>query len=142
MSEYALLPCFTCGTQLRNSVADVDNQPCGGTEFRTYGHYGSTFWDSFDGEELVLNICDDCLRAAPSRLGQHKRFLPVTAAHVGLVGTAAADRPLVNYTGHPDDTAVRVEAGEIGMDLPGVTWAPNARELRDNALRKQDEPSG
>lgn len=137
MSEYAL-PCFVCATSLHNAFADVDNQPYGGTEFRTSGHYGSTFWDSFDGEELVLNICDDCLQAATARLGQHKRFLPVIAAGVGTVGTVPVDRPLVGFTGHLDDTAVRVELGEIGSALPGVIWFQNADELRRHALRIQD----
>src|SRR5690606_14388202 len=62
MSAEAMLPCFKCGKTLRNAFAEQENQPADGTEFRTYGHYGSTFWDSFDGEELVLNVCDDCLR--------------------------------------------------------------------------------
>lgn len=74
MSKKAMLPCFKCGRVLDNVFADVDNQPYGGTEFRTYGHYGSTFWDSFDGEELVLNICDDCLREHSKRLAQHRRY--------------------------------------------------------------------
>jgi hypothetical protein len=47
---------------MENVCVEADNQPYQGTEFRTEGHYGSTFWDSFDGEELVLNICDKCLR--------------------------------------------------------------------------------
>lgn len=65
----ALLPCIACGKTLPNVDMGGDpNQPYGGTEFRTYGHYGSTFWDSFDGTELVLNVCDDCLRAHPERL--------------------------------------------------------------------------
>lgn len=63
------LPCFACGCALTNVFPTSDNQPDGGTVFRTRGHYGSTFWDSFDGEDLVLNICDDCLRACSQRLG-------------------------------------------------------------------------
>lgn len=137
MSEYAL-PCFVCATPLHNALADVDNQPYGGTEFRTSGHYGSTFWDRFDGEELVLNICDDCLRAATARLGQHKRFLPVIAAGAGAVGTVPVDRPLIGFTGHLDDTTVRVEPDEIGSALPGVIWSQNADALRRHALRIQD----
>ena len=57
-----VLPCFKCGAALANVLDGSDNQPSEGTEFRTEGHYGSTFWDSFDGEELVLNVCDPCLR--------------------------------------------------------------------------------
>ncbi|AEL21689.1 hypothetical protein LILAC_91 [Mycobacterium phage Lilac] len=68
MGKRAMLPCFACGKVLENSFENVENQPSEGTEFRTYGHYGSTFWDSFDGTELVLNICDACLRERAGRL--------------------------------------------------------------------------
>lgn len=64
----AMVPCFKCGKTLENVFADADNQPSKGTEFITYGHYGSTFWDSFDGEALVLNVCDDCLAKNADRL--------------------------------------------------------------------------
>lgn len=64
----AFLPCFKCGETLLNVFPDEGNQPSGGTEFRTYGHYGSTFWDSFDRTELILNVCDGCLRAHTDRL--------------------------------------------------------------------------
>lgn len=63
------LPCFVCGTPLTNIFPSSDNQPDEGTEFRTRGHYGSTFWDSFDGEDLILNVCDPCLRLGSERLG-------------------------------------------------------------------------
>ena len=73
MSEQAMLPCFKCGTVLPSAIPGQENQPSGGTEFRTYGHYGSTFWDSFNGTELVLNICDDCLDAHADRLATQAR---------------------------------------------------------------------
>jgi hypothetical protein len=67
------LPCFCCGTELLNvfphSPHTIENQPDEGTEFRTRGHYGSTFWDDFDGQELILNVCDPCLRIRTERLG-------------------------------------------------------------------------
>lgn len=62
------LPCFACGAVLLNVFPTSENQPDEGTAFRTRGHYGSTFWDDFDGEELILNICDPCLRAHTDRL--------------------------------------------------------------------------
>lgn len=64
------LPCFACGSLLENVSSHSENQPYAGTEFRTQGHYGSTFWDSFDGEDLVLNICDPCLCAHRDRLAR------------------------------------------------------------------------
>lgn len=139
MSREAFLPCFTCGKTLENAFPDSDNQPSEGTEFRTYGHYGSTFWDSFDGEELVLNICDDCLRKHPERLAQHKRFRPVTSFRVGMVGKHWVDRPMVLYTGTPDDGQVKIEPEEIGTDLPNTDWPDNAAEVREYAIKLADE---
>lgn len=84
MSVDAFVPCFCCGETLKN-VVDVDdcpNQPSGGTEFYTYGHYGSTFWDSFDREALVLNICDRCLRSNPGRLARRKYKRPARVESV------------------------------------------------------------
>jgi hypothetical protein len=69
MSIHAPLPCLVCGTVLENVFPHCDNQPYAGTEFRTYGHYGSTFWDSFDNEALILTVCDACLAAHTHRLG-------------------------------------------------------------------------
>jgi hypothetical protein len=123
MSKEAMLPCFVCGTTLQNAFEGSDNQPQEGTEFRTYGHYGSTFWDSFDGEELVLNICDECLRKGVARLAQHKRFRPVVAPGRGIVGKHWVDRPMVPYTGNPDDGNMEVEPEEIGTDLPNTEWS-------------------
>lgn len=138
MSREAMLPCFVCGTTLRNAFPDGENQPDEGTEFRTYGAYGSTFWDSFDGEELVLNICDDCLRAHTDRLAQHKRFRPVKSSAGGLplvVGKHWVDRPMVPYTGNTDDGDMKIEPEEIGTDLPHTEWPDNAAELREYAVK-------
>lgn len=137
MSQDAL-PCFACGATLRNVFPTSDNQPDEGTEFRTYGHYGSTVWDSFDGEELVLNICDPCLRAHADRLAQQKRFLPVQAAGVGMVGRQWVERPMVPYTGNADPTFGSVEIEEIGTALPGVEWTADAAELRAYALAAEN----
>lgn len=138
MSKEAMLPCFKCGKTLLNAFGDSDNQPSEGTEFRTYGHYGSTFWDSFDGEELVLNICDDCLRAHTERLAQHKRFRPVVVDRVGMVGKHWVERPMVPYTGHSDDGDVKIEPEEIGTDLPNTEWPDNAAEVREDAIKLAD----
>lgn len=139
MSRDAMLPCFVCGTTLRNAFSDGDNQPDEGTEFRTYGAYGSTFWDSFDGEELVLNVCDECLRKGSARLAQHKRYRPVIVERVGVVGKHWVDRPMVPYTGHADDDKVMIEPEEIGTDLPGTEWSENAAEVRAYAIALSDE---
>lgn len=80
MSE-AIVPCFKCGTALKNALDGEANQPDGGTEFYTYGHYGSTFWDSPVGEELVLNVCDNCLNDHTERLAIRKASRRVVVDH-------------------------------------------------------------
>lgn len=141
MSKEAMLPCFKCGKTLLNAFQEPENQPSEGTEFRTYGHYGSTFWDSLDGEELVLNVCDDCLRANTDRLAQHKRYRPIIADHVGMAGKQWVDRPMVPYTGNTDDGSTRIEPEEIG-ELSGIDWADNSAAVRDYAIKRADEEGG
>lgn len=75
-----ILPCIVCGVVKEPVFKDGvglstprypeqwEHQPYGATTFYTHGHYGSTFWDSFDGEQLVVCICDDCLRKNHARL--------------------------------------------------------------------------
>jgi hypothetical protein len=130
MSINAFLPCFKCGKELPNVYEDSDNQPYGGTEFRTQGHYGSTFWDSFDGEDLILNVCDDCLSEHSARLGQQKVFLPIKVGYLGGFGRQMVDRPIVGYTGHLDDSVLRLDVSDLGADLPNVEWSPHIDELK------------
>ena len=129
MSAEALLPCLVCGSSLENVWEHSVNQPYAGTEFRTEGGYGSTFWDSFDGEELVLNVCDACLTKYSYRLGQQKRYLPVHCEQFAGVGQQVVDRPLVPYTGNPDDTRVLVRIEELGV-REDVEWAPDIAEIK------------
>lgn len=139
MSANAYLPCFVCGITLPNVCPDdVDNQPYGGTEFATEGHYGSTFWDSFDGEELVLNICDACLRAHTDRLGQRKRYLPVRCEGFTGLGREWVNRPLVAYTGSPDAESLNLEVEELGT-YPGVEWPDDIDERRAHLLDYRTE---
>ena len=135
MSVIAYLPCFKCGKELRNAFVESDNQPNNGTEFRTYGHYGSTFWDSFDcDEELVLNICDDCLRAHTQRLGQQKSHLPVRCQGMTGFGRVPVERPLVAYTGNLDRSTAQYNAEDLGSD-PDVEWVRDILERRADLLQ-------
>lgn len=73
MSKLAL-PCIVCGKPLKNVFEESDNQPYCGTEFTSYGHYGSTIWDEMEVVpdeddsgaplQLVVNICDTCVLRA------------------------------------------------------------------------------
>jgi hypothetical protein len=58
-------PCIICSKQLEtvdNTSDHVVDQPHGGTNFSTKGHYGSTVFDPSGGEHLSINICDECLK--------------------------------------------------------------------------------
>lgn len=138
MSKDAMLPCFVCGKTLPNVSVEVENQPYGGTEFRTYGHYGSTFWDSFDGEELVLTICDECLGKGKERLAQHKRFLPVRCNRMTGFGQQWVDRPMVPYSGNVDDGMITVEPEELDTALSHVEWVSDIEERKVWTLEAED----
>jgi hypothetical protein len=58
--------CLKCDRALVNIIED-GNQPKGGSEFVTEGHYGSAVTDHMDGTLHVINVCDDCLTAAMAR---------------------------------------------------------------------------
>lgn len=61
------MDCIVCKTHLPDMTdrsADHDNHPIGGSEFSTYGHYGSAVTDVMDGTAHVVNVCDGCLSAA------------------------------------------------------------------------------
>jgi len=62
-SEKAL-PCIVCKGELPN-IDPTGNQPSGGLEFTTHGHYGSTIFDPMGGGVfLCVNICDGCVSDA------------------------------------------------------------------------------
>jgi hypothetical protein len=157
MSKDAMLPCIGCGLVLQNAF-DLDgasnNQPSGGTEFRTFGHYGSTFWDSFAGEELVVNICDGCLRTWAERLARHKRFVKLvvddprgTIKVQTVVGRQWVDREMVPYFDGPEDEdSISIEPEEIGvLDREGlghyerIEWVRNWRDIKTNIMTELAE---
>ena len=103
----ALLPCIACGKTM-TAALDEELQPNEGTTFRSYGHYGSTFWDSFHGEQIIVIVCDDCLRAHTERIARHKRFrnLDVVEDQYGAhfqVGIEWLEREPVPWFDGPDD---------------------------------------
>ena len=126
----AMLPCIVCGKTLPTVIEGSDNAPYGGTEFSTYGHYGSTFWDSFYGEQLVLTVCDGCLRERSDRLGQQKRFKPIRCAGMTGFGQQWVDRPMVPYTGHQDQTMAYVNPEELGTPIRDVEWPWDIEERK------------
>lgn len=74
-----VLACFKCGCDLdyaggERVAPERRNQPSGGLYFRTFGNYGSTFFDPFrDSAFLEIAVCDECMRWAKE---QGRRILP------------------------------------------------------------------
>lgn len=128
MSVEAFLPCFVCGKKLQNAFIEADNQPYEANVFRTDGHYGATFWDSFDHEDIVVNICTPCLEAGKERIGQQKMYQPIWCAGLTGFGRKSVDRPVVAYTGSPDNSMAYVDEDELGTDIPGVEWVCDIAE--------------
>ena len=62
------LPCIICAQELEPVMSGNDtNQPDGGTNFTSPGHYGSAY-DLMNGnQKLTINICDECLSKAVKR---------------------------------------------------------------------------
>jgi len=78
------LPCIKCNKPLINVDEGEDNQPYVGTEFTTYGHYGSTIHDELGDNplKLVVNLCDTCiLRAIEAGVIQSRSETIALARH-------------------------------------------------------------
>lgn len=135
-----MLPCLVCGKVLQNWMPECTNQPYDGTEFRTYGHYGSSFWDSLNGEELVLTICDDCLRERKERLGRHQRARQVLCEGV-WVGREWLDREMVPYFDGPEDdeSSITVEIEEMGTKMGRIEWVGHWPAIRESLLEGRVE---
>lgn len=72
------LSCIGCGRELDpTGPAGELHQPSGGTQFTSYGHYGSTAFDPMDGQQLSVIVCDPCLVKHHSRV-QHTPADPKT----------------------------------------------------------------
>jgi hypothetical protein len=151
MSKDAILPCIKCGMTLGNSFEDSINQPSEGTEFTTYGHYGSTFWDSFSGEQIIINVCDACLRENTARIARRKAFRKVVvwdtrgAIHATtVVGRAWVWHEMVPYfEGPEDDDEIGIEVQEIGV-LTGykIEWVDNWRDIKADLASEQRAEDG
>lgn len=116
------LPCIVCGVELDNVTADSDNQPSDGTAFWTSGHYGSTFFDPMDGQQIEITVCDDCLRDRRDRIGWHRAYRLIKCASV-IVGRERLDRPLVPFTEQDgEELAMEVEPEQLGHPWRAAEW--------------------
>ena len=58
--------CIICEKETPNSdymypEGKAEFHPSDGTQFRSYGHYGSTVFDPMDGSYVDIVICNSCL---------------------------------------------------------------------------------
>lgn len=123
MSKDALLPCIVCGKTLQNAFQDSINQPSEGTAFTTSGHYGSTFFDSFDGQKIEVNVCDPCLRQNTDKIGWRRATRGIVCEDIA-VGFEYLDRPLIPYTGSDEEEdPISVDVDKLGTPLSRrVMW--------------------
>jgi hypothetical protein len=151
VSKEAMLPCIACGAVLQNSYEDAINQPSEGTEFATYGHYGSTFWDSFNGEQIVINVCDECLRKNTDRIARQQRFRKLvvedsrgTIPSTTVVGRNWVDRAMVPwFEGSQDEDEISIEPEEVGVMLGyNIEWVSDWREIKQRLVRQIHEDMG
>jgi hypothetical protein len=137
------LPCVVCGKSLANVFDEVENQPWQGLAFTTQGHYGSTIFDPMDGQNLELNICDECLAVAREKqqvlLGRTSRPVVAYVEHLGrvVVGLQRTvdHKPVLwkeGIGGHDDEDVLVVEPDEVDTDLSHrITWFGNASHLKE-----------
>lgn len=142
-----MLPCFKCGSPVER-VFEYELQPSDATTFTTYGHYGSTFWDDFVGEEIAIIICDSCLREHTDRIARHKRFRKIVVEYPpmgdrgivshGIVGREWLDHePVPYFEGEHNDTEdqIVIEPEEVGV-LAGdrIEWVGNWQRTKESVL--------
>ena len=99
-----LVSCLVCGLPLSRVMEDAEMQPNDGVYCETAGNYGSTVWDSQDGERLAFLICDPCLveKGKQGRIVTYRKYRPICVPYgtVGnmVVGTERLQRPFVTWT--------------------------------------------
>lgn len=99
-------PCIICGCRLDRVTDSFEGQPDDGVMCQSHGNYGSTVFDPEDLSYLAFNICDNCIveKAQQGRVMVTRSFMPVLVDHMGMVGSAVADRPYIPWRrGLPDD---------------------------------------
>jgi hypothetical protein len=95
----------------------VQQQPSGGIMCETAGNYGSTVFDSMDGEYLAFNICDECMTraGAQGRVMTYRKYRPVVVTGVTVGREMLRDRPYIPWNAElePDGEPVYLDVGEL-----------------------------
>lgn len=141
----ALLPCFKCGKKLDSALPGrpQDNQPYAGTAFYSPGHYGSTFFDPMDGQQIEITICDDCLSKNQGAIAWQRANILLTCAGIA-VGRKKLQSTLEFYIGQDeagDVASIKVEPIQFGSPEPGIVWFTSQFEVAKRAwAADHDEP--
>lgn len=131
MSKFAL-PCIKCGKPLKNVDEDSENQPYGGTEFQTYGHYGSTIHDAMPGfqddpeesMQLVVNVCDTCI---------------LRAIDAGVIQSRSKS---ISLSRHPIDESSRAWVLAQNEKEYGSAWGEDVPVDYDALMQQAGWPAG
>ena len=134
------MDCIACKSTLQNVDTAEDNQPVGGTEFSTWGHYGSAVTDLMGEAAHVVNICDPCLVAALAdgraiKMDVNRRIVDSKpSSETGV--TPALKRAYEHYKQNykPEPTAALALAIErVERELPGWWWSVGACHVSSDA---------
>lgn len=121
MTRSESFPCIICGKPLERALESFEPQPSEGIMCETGGNYGSTIFDSIDGEQLAFNICDECMVRAgeQGRVMTRRKFRLILVdagpLHRLVVGYERLDRPYVRWHNglEHDDESIVMEVGEL-----------------------------
>lgn len=91
--------------------------------------------DKMTIEKMCVAWSKTVARGGDERVAQHKRYRPVVTTGQLAVGKHWVDRPMVPYTGNPDDGSVRIDPEEIGQNISQIEWPDNAAALREYAIK-------
>lgn len=140
-------PCLVCGKELERAFRDAEGQPADGVMCETHGNYGSTVYDSMDGEALAFNVCDDCLVAAgeQGRIYTYRKWRPIDTDDMNFVGRERLDRPYIPWRRGlaPDNDRVYVPLDELEAVAAqrNVDLRFSVEEIREYVKRQQEGES-
>jgi len=139
------VPCIICGKELSHAFGrfhdepEITNQPNDGVACVSYGNYGSTVFDSFDGQRIEFAICDICLveRWERLRITHWHRQRPTMEVVVNRVDhntylQARRDKYLSRHP-NPETVDPKEYALELTVELDQL-----AKQRHDSVIQKRE----
>jgi hypothetical protein len=111
-----IVPCFVCGKELDAAFSEFNNQPHDATAFRSYGHYGSTFFDPMNNDFIELSICDSHLEERIARLCHGAKVTHTDASKIYRLD------PLSTVRGYTPEEQARLARRKACPDCLGYGW--------------------